>query len=88
MAAELPLQHAPGAPSFLPANGFEGMTWFQNAITPESTTGTASAKSNDRSSELGKAFPEAEAGRILADGLKHFDLDEAALRKTAEGNST
>lgn len=47
---------------------------------------SASANSNYRSSELGKAFAEAEAGRILADGLKHFDLDEASLQKTAKGD--
>ncbi len=47
---------------------------------------SASANSNYRSSELGKAFSEAEAGRILADGLKHFDLDEASLQKTAKGD--
>lgn len=47
---------------------------------------SASANSNYRSSELGKAFAEAEAGRILADGLKHFGLDEASLQKTAKGD--
>jgi REP element-mobilizing transposase RayT len=47
---------------------------------------SATANSNSRSSELGKAFSEAEAGRILADGLKHFDLDEASLQKTARGD--
>ena len=47
---------------------------------------SASANSNYRSSELGKAFAEAEAGRILADGLKHFDLNEASLQKTAKGD--
>ena len=47
---------------------------------------SASANSNYRSSELGKAFSEAEAGRILAEGLKHFDLNEASLQKTAKGD--
>jgi putative transposase len=47
---------------------------------------SASANSNYRSSELGKAFSEAEAGRILADGMKHFDLNKASLQKTAKGD--
>lgn len=47
---------------------------------------SAAANSNYRSSELGKAFSETEAGRILADGLNHFDLDETSLQKTAKGD--
>jgi REP element-mobilizing transposase RayT len=48
--------------------------------------GRAATNSNYRSSELGKAFTEAEAGRLLAEGLEHFGLDEAALRKTPKGD--
>ena len=47
---------------------------------------SASANSNYRSSELGKSFSEAEAGRILADGLKHSDLNEGSLKRTAKGD--
>lgn len=47
---------------------------------------SAETNSNYRSSELGKAFAEAEAGRILAEGLKHFGLDERGLAKTPKGD--
>ncbi|MBU6179771.1 MAG: hypothetical protein KGR69_08895, partial [Verrucomicrobia bacterium] len=48
--------------------------------------GRAATNSNYRSSELGKAFTEAEAGRLLTEGLEHFGLDEAALRMTPKGD--
>ena len=62
-----------------------------NPLRPRSFGGkgeepSASANSNYRSSELGKSFSEAEAGRILADGLKHFDLNEGSLKRTAKGD--
>ncbi len=47
---------------------------------------SASTNSNYRSSELGKAFAEREARHILADGLKHFNLDETSVASTAKGD--
>jgi len=45
-----------------------------------------SANSNYRSSELGKAFSESEARHLLAEGLRHFDLDDSSVARTAKGD--
>jgi REP element-mobilizing transposase RayT len=58
-----------------------------DAFAPKATgKGRAATNTHYRSSELGKAFTEAEAARILAEGLEHFGLDEAAVRKTPKGD--
>ena len=57
------------------------------SVSAKGTEGIVTAtNSNYRSSALGKAFTAAEGERILTEGLKHFSLDEASLRRTPKGD--